>query len=218
MSRIHLGPPARGLLAAIVALSAGLAAQEGAAGGDKLDVGLASTRGHAPVFVRMADQLFRKAGDHEAFCAEHEETARSRVREVALTRLRAAAARDREALKDTVAALTKSGDLRAVRHFWIVNGFACDATAEACAELATRPEVAFVYRQRQPGGGTQHRDRWRGERWQQARRKDVEAAGIKVNEIADKGPFQAAMVKVYDDYLKANPDMRKLVDLARSTD
>lgn len=48
-------------------------------------------------------------------------------------------------------------------------------------------------------------------------RADVEAAGIKVNEIADKGPFQDAMVKVYDDYLAANPDMKKLVDLAKST-
>lgn len=48
-------------------------------------------------------------------------------------------------------------------------------------------------------------------------RADVEAAGIKVNEIADKGPFQDAMVKVYDDYLSANPDMKKLVDLAKST-
>ena len=48
-------------------------------------------------------------------------------------------------------------------------------------------------------------------------RKDVEAAGIKVNEIADKGPFQSAMDSVYDDYLKANPDMAKLVEIARET-
>jgi len=48
-------------------------------------------------------------------------------------------------------------------------------------------------------------------------RKDVEKAGVKVNEIADKGPFQNAMDSVYDDYLKANPDMKKLVDLAKST-
>jgi len=48
-------------------------------------------------------------------------------------------------------------------------------------------------------------------------RKDVERAGIKVNEIADKAPFQKAMDPVYADYLKANPDMKKLVDLARST-
>ena len=48
-------------------------------------------------------------------------------------------------------------------------------------------------------------------------RKDVEAAGIKVNEIADKAPFQNAMDSVYADYLAANPDMKKLVDLAKST-
>ena len=49
-------------------------------------------------------------------------------------------------------------------------------------------------------------------------RKDVEAAGIAVNEIADKGPFQDAMAKVYDDYLSANPDMKKLVEIAQSTE
>ena len=49
-------------------------------------------------------------------------------------------------------------------------------------------------------------------------RKDVEAAGIKVNEIEDKGPFQEAMVKVYDDYLAANPDMAALVEMAQSTE
>ncbi|MEM7749108.1 MAG: TRAP transporter substrate-binding protein [Pseudomonadota bacterium] len=48
-------------------------------------------------------------------------------------------------------------------------------------------------------------------------RKDVEKAGIKVNAIADKTPFQKAMDPVYATYLKANPDMQKLVDLARST-
>jgi len=49
-------------------------------------------------------------------------------------------------------------------------------------------------------------------------RKDVEAAGIKVNEIADKGPFQSAMDSVYADYLAANPDMAKLVEMAKATD
>ena len=49
-------------------------------------------------------------------------------------------------------------------------------------------------------------------------RKDVEAAGVTVNEIADKGPFQAAMDSVYDDYLAANPDMKSLVELAKSTE
>ena len=51
-----------------------------------------------------------------------------------------------------------------------------------------------------------------------AARTEVEAYGIKVNEIADKGPFQASMVKVYDDYLAANPDMKTLVEMAQSTE
>ncbi|MEO0679106.1 MAG: TRAP transporter substrate-binding protein [Pseudomonadota bacterium] len=49
-------------------------------------------------------------------------------------------------------------------------------------------------------------------------RKDVEAAGVVVNEIADKSPFQDAMGAVYDEYLAANPDMKTLVELARSTE
>ena len=49
-------------------------------------------------------------------------------------------------------------------------------------------------------------------------RADVEAAGIKVNEIADKGPFQDAMAAVYDEYLAANPDMKALVEIAQSTE
>ena len=49
-------------------------------------------------------------------------------------------------------------------------------------------------------------------------RKDVEAAGIQVNEIANKAPFQEAMAAVYDEYLAANPDMKKLVELAQTTE
>lgn len=49
-------------------------------------------------------------------------------------------------------------------------------------------------------------------------RKDVEAAGVTVNEIADKSPFQNAMDSVYADYLAENPDMKALVELAKSTE
>ncbi|MEP2783876.1 MAG: TRAP transporter substrate-binding protein [Pseudoruegeria sp.] len=49
-------------------------------------------------------------------------------------------------------------------------------------------------------------------------RKDVEAAGIVVNEIADKSPFQSAMDTVYSEYLTANPDMKALVEIAQSTE
>ncbi len=52
----------------------------------------------------------------------------------------------------------------------------------------------------------------------EASRQKVMASGVKFNEIADKGPFQAAMQPVYDDYLAANPDIKPLVELIQNTD
>ncbi len=52
----------------------------------------------------------------------------------------------------------------------------------------------------------------------QASREAVEAAGVQINEIADKTPFQDAMAPVYADYLAANPAMTELVELAQSTE
>lgn len=49
-------------------------------------------------------------------------------------------------------------------------------------------------------------------------RKMVEEGGVVVNEIADKGPFQAAMTPVYETYLASNPDLRPLVDLIQATE
>ncbi|MCY4240547.1 MAG: TRAP transporter substrate-binding protein [Rhodobacter sp.] len=50
-----------------------------------------------------------------------------------------------------------------------------------------------------------------------ASRKMVEEAGVVTNEIADKGPFQAAMAPVYEAYLTANPELRPLVELIQAT-
>ncbi len=46
----------------------------------------------------------------------------------------------------------------------------------------------------------------------------VVAGGVEVNTIADKGPFQAAMKPVYEQYLAANPEMADLVNLISSAD
>lgn len=51
-----------------------------------------------------------------------------------------------------------------------------------------------------------------------ASREKVVAAGVTVNEIADKGPFQEAMVPVYDAYLEANAELRPLVELIQATE
>lgn len=52
----------------------------------------------------------------------------------------------------------------------------------------------------------------------QASREAVEAAGVQINSIADKGPFQDAMAPVYADYLAANPSMVELVEMAQATE
>ncbi|PPB80817.1 tripartite ATP-independent transporter DctP family solute receptor [Albidovulum inexpectatum] len=49
-------------------------------------------------------------------------------------------------------------------------------------------------------------------------RAKVEAAGVKVNEIADKTPFQQAMAPVYEKFLQANPDLRQLVETIQNTE
>ncbi|WP_223426373.1 TRAP transporter substrate-binding protein [Tateyamaria pelophila] len=51
-----------------------------------------------------------------------------------------------------------------------------------------------------------------------ASRETVEAAGVLVNEVADKAPFQAAMTPVYEAYFETNPDLRPLVELIQATE
>jgi len=48
-------------------------------------------------------------------------------------------------------------------------------------------------------------------------REKVIKAGVKFNDIADKAAFQEAMQPVYDKYLGANPDLKPLVELIKST-
>lgn len=57
--------------------------------------------------------------------------------------------------------------------------------------------------------------------WQESEKasmEKVEAAGVAVNAIDDKTPFQDAMAPVYDGFLKANPDQQGLVDMIRNAD
>ncbi|MEP2641075.1 TRAP transporter substrate-binding protein [Roseobacter sp.] len=49
-------------------------------------------------------------------------------------------------------------------------------------------------------------------------RKAVEAAGVVVNDVADKAPFQAAMAPVYEAYFETNPNLRPLVELIQATE
>ncbi len=81
---------------------------------------------------------------------------------------------------------------------------------------ALSPELQAAVRSAAEEAALYQRELWAVQSEQA--RKDVEAAGVTVNEIADKTPFQDAMAKVYDDYLAENPDMKALVELAKSTE
>ncbi|MEE1674586.1 TRAP transporter substrate-binding protein [Agarivorans aestuarii] len=48
-------------------------------------------------------------------------------------------------------------------------------------------------------------------------RDKVVKAGVKLNEISEKEPFQVAMQPVYDKYLGENPELKPLVMLIKST-
>lgn len=118
----------------------------------KLDAGLDAGEGAQPVFVRMDTQLFKKAGDFEKFCAENDKKPRSATRKPVLEALHRNADNSWKAVESSVGELEKGGHVDNVQRFWILNGFACNADATACKQLAARDDVAFVYRQTGPGG------------------------------------------------------------------
>jgi subtilisin family serine protease len=122
----------------------------------KMDAGLESGTEMRPIFVRMEGQLFKKAGDFERFCKENETKPRSAVRKAVLGDLHRNADASWSKIKDLVGQLEAKGGLRDVQRFWIVNGFACDASAEACKALADRKDVSYVYLQTGPQWLRQH--------------------------------------------------------------
>lgn len=121
----------------------------------KLDDGLIEKQGFVAVFVRMEDQLFRQGGDYERFCETRSiGTKRLELRKQVVSELKAKADRDYKAVDAELQRLVEAGELRGVRRYWIVNGFACEATLAGRRALAAMQPVGFVYRQRY---GAQHR-------------------------------------------------------------
>ncbi|MCO5295780.1 MAG: S8 family serine peptidase [Fimbriimonadaceae bacterium] len=147
----------------------------GAGPSGKLDTGLAGATGMQPVFVRMEAQLFKKGGDYERFCADHEKDPRSEVRGLVLRTLHKNADASWVGIKSFVSEWETRKGLQNVRRFWIVNGFACDASAEACQALAKRDDVSFVYLQSGPAGIRQHRRRAKSAGVDATRKRAMEA-------------------------------------------
>lgn len=81
---------------------------------------------------------------------------------------------------------------------------------------ALTPELQAAVKEAAQEASLQQRELWTAR--EAASRKAVEAAGVIVNDVADKAPFQAAMGPVYEGYFAANPALRPLVELIQATE
>lgn len=131
----------------VASLAVGTPARSAVA--DKLDEGLTGGQSYA-VFVRMADQLIVGGGDYDRFCRENARARRRELRTRVVKTLHEKADRSWGRVAGLVGEMQGSGGVRDVERFWIVNGFACEATGDACRRLAESDDVAFVYLQRGP--------------------------------------------------------------------
>lgn len=116
-------------------------------GDDKLDDGIGG-EGLRPVFVRMTRQLFVRGGEYETFCQKNASRKRAELRREVLEALKRNSDESWKTIEATVKKLQSDGGVRDVQRYWIVNGFACRATGDACRALAKDPNVSFVYLQR----------------------------------------------------------------------
>ena len=122
---------------------------------DKLDIGLAQAKGYAPVFVRMEDQFFKRGGDYERFSSEQEKgVSRLELREEVVQTLKEKSDLSFAGVRDELDRLIEAGHIRGLQRYWIVNGYACEATREGRQAMADLEAVGFVYLQRY---GAQHR-------------------------------------------------------------
>ena len=87
-----------------------------------------------------------------------------------------------------------------------------------CMSLKTwnkmTPEQQAILKEAGHASAVLQRELWQAR--EAASMKIVQAGGTTVNTIADKGPFQAAMAPVYDQFLASNGDLQSLVDLIRA--
>lgn len=172
-------------------LTASLAAQAPTAHElEPCDLGLDTASSAQPVFVRMRDQLFADGKAYPAFCAEHAKTPRSELRTQTLATLQQRADASWARVEGVVVAMRERGELRRLQRFWIVNGFAADASAAAVQELRKLPEVAFVHRQTQPGNPQQEQEE-RRERWLRERQADEARALELLQKRGDEAAFAA---------------------------
>lgn len=159
------------------------------------DPGLTTNQRPQPVFVRMRDQRFPRGGDFEAFCRAHATTPRSLLRQQVLADLQRRSHAAWVDVRDEVERLEAAGELHSLQRFWIINGFAADASGAAVERLCELPAVAYVHRQTQPGKPQQQVTR-RSERWLTDHETAERDALAMLATRGDEPPFAAAGLTV----------------------
>lgn len=81
---------------------------------------------------------------------------------------------------------------------------------------ALSPENQEIVRQAALDAQEAQRKLW-AEREKESKAK-VEAAGVEINEVADKAAFQEMMKPVYDGFLEQHPDLKSLVEEIQATE
>jgi len=115
-------------------------------GNEKIDGAIDLNKAeYFPVFIRMSDQLVNCAGEYEKQSFVRSENPRSQNRKEVIRVLRKKAKNSWDVLSDNIRLLSKAGEIRNIRKFWIVNGFSCIAQASAIRKLARQPEVSTIY-------------------------------------------------------------------------
>jgi hypothetical protein len=95
-------------------------------GSEKIDAAIdLNKRDFSPVFVRMSNQLVTCAGEYEKQIIVRSDKKRSKNRKEVIGLLQQKAKDSWEALSGTLRRLSKEGEVRNIRKFWVVNGFTC---------------------------------------------------------------------------------------------
>ena len=97
-----------------------------------------------PIFVRMEDQLVLKAGDYERISEFRSQNLVLKTGRRSF-RFRKKAQDSFAKLRDKIDEMNGKGQLRGLRKFWIVNGFACRARLPTIESLAREKEISYIY-------------------------------------------------------------------------
>jgi len=134
------------IIGLMAAFTAPLQAQKGEAAPSKIDAGFVMEEGKLnSIFVRFEDQLFKKAGDYEAWAEQKRDQGRRSLREFVIDTLKKKHKQTLSKMGATLGKLVKNGKLPNWKRYWIVNGFAARADGPTIEALAAMKEVAFIY-------------------------------------------------------------------------